>query len=112
MVLKLLRRLARRSASASRAGEPLAGPRPGGERRDRSGAVGNPLPSDWVKMQVWRRDHGKCVYCGSQEKVWFDYIVPVEEGGSCTEANIRLLCRSCSHRIRGASTRRRNSLGA
>jgi hypothetical protein len=112
MVPKLLRRLAGHSASVSADDEALAGQRPGTERGDRSGPVGNPLPSAWVRMHVWRRDHGSCVRCGSQERVWFDYIVPVEEGGSCTEANIRLLCTNCSHRNRGGSIRRRNRLGA
>ena len=97
MVLKLLRRLAGLSASAS-ADETLAGPNPGLERWDRSVQSGNPLPSAWVKLSVWRRDHGECVRCGSQESVWFDYIVPVWEGGSITEQNLRLMCQGCKRR--------------
>lgn len=105
MVPKLFRRLAELSTSAS-ADETLAGQRPSLERRDRSEPVGDPMPSAWVKMQVWRRDHGRCVRCGDQERVWFDYIVPVWEGGSNTEQNIRLLCERCS-RDKGASRRRK-----
>jgi 5-methylcytosine-specific restriction endonuclease McrA len=105
MVPKLLRRLAGRSATASGEGEILAGQRLGTERWDRMGPSGNPLPTSWVRMYVWRRDHGRCVQCGGQEKVWFDYRVPVWEGGSNTEQNIRLLCESCKRRNTGASVR-------
>jgi 5-methylcytosine-specific restriction endonuclease McrA len=104
MVPKLLRRLAGLSASTSGDDETLAWRRPGEERRE--GSVGNPLPSAWVRMHVWRRDYGRCVGCGSQERVWFDYIVPVWEGGSNTEQNIRLLCERCG-REKGASRRTR-----
>jgi hypothetical protein len=103
MVPKLLRRLAGRSPSPSREGETPAGQNLGIERWDQMGPVGNPLPSSWVRMYVWRRDHGRCVQCGGQERVWFDYRVPVREGGSNTEQNIRLLCEPCRRRNTGAS---------
>lgn len=106
MVLKLLRRLAGLLASAS-ADKALAGPNPGLERWDRSVQAGHPLPSAWVKLSVWRRDHGECVRCGGQESVWFDYIVPVWEGGSITEENIRLMCQGCKRREKGAPKRRK-----
>lgn len=93
MVAKLLKRLASRSASTSGDGE--------------TGAVGYPLPSAWVKMNVWRRDHGRCVLCGGQESVWFDYDVPPWGGGSVTEQNIRLICERCHRRNRGMRIRRK-----
>jgi hypothetical protein len=105
MVPKLLRRLAGRAASGED-DETLDGRNPGLEHRDRSRATGNPLPSAWVRMYVWRRDHGKCVRCGGQERVWFDYIVPAWEGGSNMEQNIRLMCERCS-RDHAASRRRK-----
>jgi hypothetical protein len=97
MVLKLLRRVAGLPESAN-ADEALVGPNPGLEGWDRSVLAGNPLPSAWVKLSVWRRDHGECVRCGGQESVWFDYIVPVWEGGSITEQNLRLMCQWCKRR--------------
>lgn len=107
MVAKLLKRLVGRSAPTSGDGETLVGQNRGLERlQERSRPVGYPLPSAWVKMHVWRRDHGQCVLCGGQEKVWFDYIVPVWEGGSPTEQNIRLLCERC-RRDNAASRRRK-----
>jgi hypothetical protein len=105
MVPKLLKRLVGRSAS-SEDDDTLDGRNPGLEHRDRGGSVGNPLPSAWVKMHVWRRDGGKCVRCGGQEAVWFDYIVPVREGGGPTEQNIRLMCGRC-RRDHAASRRRK-----
>jgi 5-methylcytosine-specific restriction endonuclease McrA len=106
MVPKLLKRFARRSASTSGGDQTLAGHRPGIERQDRPEPVRNPLPSAWVRMHVWSRDHGKCVLCGSQERVWFDYIVPVWKGGN-NERNIRLMCESCNRHSKGASPRRK-----
>jgi hypothetical protein len=107
MVTRLLRRFVGRSPSASGEGETTAGQRLRIERWDRSGPDGNLLPSSWVRMYVWRRDHGRCVQCGDQERVWFDYRVPVWEGGSNTEANIRLMCERCSHDHSAARRRKR-----
>ena len=46
-----------------------------------------------VKVEVWRRDQGRCVVCGSQENLHFDHDVPYSKGGSSiTTANVRLLC--------------------
>ena len=81
----------------------MAGQRAVVERRDRMGPIGPPLPSAWVRMYVWRRDHGRCVRCEGQEGVWFDYIVPVWEGGGNTEQNIQLLCEPCRRCSTGAS---------
>jgi hypothetical protein len=107
MVPKLLRRLAGQSASSSD-DETLAGQVPAIEPRDRAaGPFGDPLPSAWVKMHVWRRDGGKCVLCGGQERVWVDYIVPVWERGSTTEQNMRLVCEGCRHRPNGTGIRRK-----
>jgi 5-methylcytosine-specific restriction endonuclease McrA len=49
-----------------------------------------------VKHQVWRRDQGKCVMCGSNERLEFDHIIPVSKGGSCTSRNLQLLCEPCN----------------
>lgn len=52
--------------------------------------------SDDVKEFVWRRDQGKCVKCGSSEKLEFDHIIPFSKGGSNTARNIQLLCEKCN----------------
>jgi HNH endonuclease len=46
-----------------------------------------------VKLEVWRRDRGKCVLCGSQSNLHFDHIIPYSQGGSSRDAeNIQILC--------------------
>lgn len=60
------------------------------------------IPDD-VRLFVWQRDEGKCVRCGSNERIEFDHIIPVAEGGSSTERNIQLLCEPCN-RSKGKST--------
>jgi len=47
----------------------------------------------WVKLEVWKRDGGKCVKCGTSEDLHFDHIIPFSRGGSSnTPDNIQLLC--------------------
>jgi hypothetical protein len=46
-----------------------------------------------VKLEVWKRDKGKCVICGSNNNLHFDHIIPYSKGGSSLVAdNIQLLC--------------------
>ena len=46
-----------------------------------------------VKLEVWKRDKGKCVICGSTDNLHFDHIIPYSKGGSSLVAeNIQLLC--------------------
>ena len=46
-----------------------------------------------VKIEVWRRDGGRCVQCGSTRNLHFDHDIPFSKGGSSlTAANVRLLC--------------------
>ena len=54
-----------------------------------------------VRIAVWRRDQGTCVKCGSRERLEYDHIIPVVEGGGDTVRNIELLCESCN-RSKGA----------
>jgi hypothetical protein len=46
-----------------------------------------------VKLEVWKRDGGKCCKCGATEDLHFDHIIPWSKGGSSSTAdNIQLLC--------------------
>ena len=58
--------------------------------------------SERVRHEVWRRDGGQCVDCGSRERLEFDHIVPISKGGANTARNIELRCEACNRR-KGAS---------
>jgi hypothetical protein len=46
-----------------------------------------------VKLEVWKRDKGRCVQCGSTDNLHFDHILPYSKGGTSLKAeNIQLLC--------------------
>lgn len=46
-----------------------------------------------VKLEVWKRDSGKCVVCGASDELHFDHIIPFSKGGTSLKAdNVQLLC--------------------
>lgn len=54
------------------------------------------IPTE-VKKEVWQRDKGRCVICGSTKNLHFDHELPFSKGGtSLTAKNIRLLCARCN----------------
>lgn len=70
--------------------------------RDRSQLRGDSLERrrtqipEAVRHEVWRRDQGKCVECGSVENLEYDHFIPFSKGGSNTARNLRLLCERCN----------------
>lgn len=52
--------------------------------------------SEAVRSEVWRRDGGCCVECGTNQNLQFDHIIPVSRGGATTVVNLQLLCQSCN----------------
>ena len=49
-----------------------------------------------MRAEVYRRDNGRCVDCGSKENLHYDHILPVAKGGSTVVENLQLLCQSCN----------------
>jgi hypothetical protein len=46
-----------------------------------------------VKLEVWKRDEGRCRKCGTNRGLHFDHIIPYSKGGSSKDpANIQILC--------------------
>jgi DNA-directed RNA polymerase subunit RPC12/RpoP len=52
--------------------------------------------SEAIKSEVYRRDGGRCVKCGSRENLQFDHIIPVSLGGATSPQNLQLLCQQCN----------------
>jgi len=82
-----LERLQRLYGSTSNSGEDISYERPKIPER--------------VRIEVWRRDDGKCAKCGSRERLEYDHIIPISKGGGNTARNIELLCEKCN-RSKGA----------
>ncbi len=54
------------------------------------------IPSG-VKAEVWKRDKGRCVKCGTEDDLHFDHVIPYSKGGSSLVAtNIQILCSRCN----------------
>jgi hypothetical protein len=46
-----------------------------------------------VKLEVWKRDGGRCVVCGATDELHFDHLLPWAKGGTSVVAeNVQLLC--------------------
>ena len=54
-----------------------------------------PIP-EAIRSEVWRRDLGRCVKCGSNQNLEFDHVIPVAMGGATSVRNLQLLCRGCN----------------
>lgn len=51
-----------------------------------------------VKREVRRRDGGRCVDCGSRQRLDCDYIIPPSRGGAKSAAYLQLRCERCKQK--------------
>ena len=49
-----------------------------------------------VRAAVFGRDNHKCVYCGSENDLEIDHIVPLARGGENELGNLQTLCKPCN----------------
>lgn len=74
----------------------------------RGGQVNRAAIPDALRELVFKRDGHACVRCGATEDLTLDHIHLWSLGGPDTEANLRVLCRSCNSskgdRVQRAST--------
>lgn len=50
------------------------------------------IPTE-IKKEVWKRDGGKCVLCGSTDELHFDHDLPYSMGGTSIKVeNVKILC--------------------
>ncbi len=61
-----------------------------------------------VRKELYRRQQGRCVYCGSRQRMDLmdiDHRTPLARGGSNDRRNLQLLCRTCNLRKRTKTDR-------
>ena len=71
---------------------------------DENGRIKRCSIPQWVKLAVFHRDKGRCVFCGKDltnivtklNTANYDHIIPLAEGGANDPCNIQLSCESCN----------------
>lgn len=55
-------------------------------------------PPSWheTRLRIFARDGFRCTYCGRNENLQCDHIIPVVQGGSDLDDNLTTACRSCN----------------
>jgi hypothetical protein len=54
-----------------------------------------------VPREVFERDGGQCIQCGSNFDIQYDHIIPFSMGGAATIENLQILCATCNQQKGG-----------
>ena len=46
--------------------------------------------------EIFERDNGQCVYCGSRDDLCVDHLIPVSAGGDNEKDNLVIACKKCN----------------
>ncbi|WP_276200329.1 HNH endonuclease [Chelatococcus sp. XZ-Ab1] len=82
------------------------------QERYRLRKAGGRLPDkEWYPLvgQVIARDGGKCVYCGTTEKLGADHAIPLSRGGTNDISNLVACCEACNKSKGGRTVEERKS---
>lgn len=73
-------------------------PRPVGPKRDSNKARRGLSHKKWAKIRhrILERDEWACRYCGSDDDLTCDHVVPLARGGGNDDENLVAACRSCN----------------
>jgi 5-methylcytosine-specific restriction endonuclease McrA len=67
--------------------------------RLRGGVKFNPFGRvELTRKNLFRRDGGSCVYCGSEHQLTADHVIPKSRGGKSTWENLVTACHTCNNR--------------
>jgi hypothetical protein len=56
-----------------------------------------------ISDDVYARDGGRCVYCGAEDRLSLDHVIPWSRGGENAVDNLAVACRPCNS-SKGART--------
>lgn len=48
------------------------------------------------RQNIFKRDHGKCQYCGTSKDLTLDHVIPRSKGGKSTWTNLVTACKRCN----------------
>lgn len=71
---------------------------------DKNGHIKRCSIPKWVRIAVYHRDKGRCVFCGKDltnivtklNNANYDHIIPLADGGANDPCNIQLSCETCN----------------
>lgn len=49
-----------------------------------------------LRKEIKRLYHSPCIYCGTEERITLDHLIPLSRGGNHTIGNLASACRSCN----------------